>query len=96
MKLPSIPLYYAKDFSWKGKSGTTFASDLGCRCGTVPGGQIYDDACDYGFHLEGKGRTILFVLSNTLYDREHELSGWEYTSAEGEFGGEFKLTIFND
>jgi hypothetical protein len=103
MKL--IPqLYDIKDFTWTNPEqsglgcwvGVADASDLGCRCGTLPHHQIYDDACDEGFevvnHKTGKSCTF-YLVREMRPDGEGELQGWSYVSNDG---NQTIIRILND
>ena len=90
---PNLPIqaYPSKLFSWNKNHGSTFATDLAGIHG-LPDALIYDDALDRGFHIIGKASTELFIFSGKIYDREGDVSGWNYESVTGEF----KITVFND
>jgi len=92
-----------RDFTWMGRSGLTDASDLGYRAGELPCAQIFDDACDVGFWVQGTRTRMLFVLSKELRDGEGELTGWKFTSCDPKpvapalsVKGKFSITILND
>lgn len=90
------PILSATSFSWMKKHGTSEASTLGFRPGTIPGGQLYEGS-DYGFHVIGKAKTITFTLFDYLTSpgsgpHGYEVQGWKYGSS----CGNFQITIFND
>jgi hypothetical protein len=78
-------------FSWEGKHGVAEASDLCCHYPS-PFCQVYNDACDMGFAVQGKERIIVFAVNETKY-REGELTHWDLISIS-EPG--YAITLFND
>ena len=90
-------------FTWTGGTGVADLTDLSgyayslgrlCR-------QVWDDACDCGFVIESKltGKRLLFLYCEEETDREGEVTGWGFVSAEVKLGRivhDFKLKIVND
>jgi hypothetical protein len=70
-------------FRWDGKLGTVDASELG-----IPPGQGVPDL----IYVQGTVHEITFRYETCIYHKD-ERAGWKYVSA---YGGEFRLTIFND
>lgn len=91
--LETIPTLSAKDFTWTGSVGATFASDIGYRPGQIPGSRLYDDACDIGFRIAGRNENLIFVYAQDVKSLDGtEISGWVYHSLDYRFS----VTIYND
>jgi hypothetical protein len=63
--------------------------------GKVPGDRMYDDACDYGFYVQGDSKKIAFFLTGDLsrgHGEDKEVYGWEYISE----CRNFTIHILND
>ena len=75
-------------FSWDGNKGVIEVSTLGDK----PFCDVYNDACDFGFGIQGKDRMIVFAVEKEL-THDGELAGWELKSIS-EPG--FRVTVFND
>jgi hypothetical protein len=86
------PRTHWKHFTWtknlelQKTIGVAEASTLGFRAGKIPGGRIYDDACDFGFVVEGRVKDVIFTYSHYHND------AWKYVSTCGKFA----LHILND
>lgn len=65
-----------KKFHWNQnfKTGMADASELGFKPGEVPGGQLYDDACDVGITLCNVHKTHWSYHGDI--HRGDELQGW--------------------
>ena len=76
-------------FSWdKLGHGVVEVSTLGDE----PFCDVYSDACDSGFGIQGKDRMIVFRVEKEL-THDEEFAGWELQSIS-EPG--FRVTVFND
>lgn len=97
-KLRNVPVYPATLFSWLNGNASVEASDLaGAGHGFLSFlSQIYDDACDVGFYVRGRGKTLLFTLEKTVreYDDDpQEVSDivmWVFVNDK------IKISVFND
>jgi hypothetical protein len=86
---PELPTHDGQHaFSWHGSHGSACASDLGGRVAT----RVWKDACDVGFQVKGKTRTVLFVLTERNHDAEGDLRFELFTS----YCGKYTISIFND
>jgi len=86
-----IPTYDADRFGpWKDGKGSAFASDFGALRDPPPHKQVWSDACDVGFWVQGKHWRKLFTLAG---EERHngEFAGWRYTSPRGRF----TIVLFN-
>lgn len=72
----------------------------------LPGGRVYDDACDFGFIMVSHrtGRRVLMLLSGQD-ERDGEVQGWRYTAWSEDTGKvyrtlpeaeRFELLLVND
>jgi hypothetical protein len=94
MKLDSIT-YTVRQFTWSGPFGYSEASDLRVPPGKIPGDRMFDDACDYGFYVQGDVQKIAFFFSEDLRrgrGEDAEVCGWEYVSE----CRKFTIHILND
>lgn len=94
MKQPDleIPTYQAAAFSpWKDNKGSAFASDFGPLRAGPPHKQVWSDAADQGFWVQGRQWRKLFTLAG---EERHngEFAGYRYTSPQGRF----TIIIWND
>jgi hypothetical protein len=81
--------------------GSTFLSDI---CGALRDnrplfGQLWDDACDVGFLVEGARRQVYFFLSETLKDDDGDTQVWVFKPVMDKTVpnrlSDLKITIFN-
>jgi hypothetical protein len=75
-------------FSWRGKEGVAFESDLPEHYA----GRLYDDAADWGFLCRSTktGKILAFSRSSEITSPDAEHVGWAYETSDG-----LKITIFN-
>lgn len=75
-------------FSWKGREGVAFASDLPRGYAT----RVYDDACDFGFLCRSPKTGVVrtFAEVDMVLDRSGEAQGWIYETTDG-----IRITVFN-
>jgi len=81
MFLNTLAPVSTKHFSWDGKQGTAFASD-------IPGFRAQGQLV---LRSHTTGALVDFVLTNTSRDRENDVQLWSFRSANG-----VTLTVFND
>lgn len=94
MKQPDrdIPTYQAVQFRpWTGKHGVAFVSDLvgPLRESHEWYRQVWSDACDVGFWMQGNGlKPKLFTLLSS--DERSDTRSWTFRSQDG-----FEVVIYN-
>jgi hypothetical protein len=83
----------ASKFTWNLGCGTTFASDLGLKAGSVPYVQVYNDAADVGMTLVNpkRGTKRDFVLADVL-TIEGDIAAWKFKGVNINAD----VTIYND
>lgn len=76
-----IPTHSGRTFTWTGKRGVTEASTLG-RGYT---GRVWRDACDVGFHVQGRTGLKLFVYQGALAHTNDitDVYAYRYVSEDG-------------
>ncbi len=84
----TIPCHPGRHFTWDGKIGVTFASDLPEHYSS----RIWADAADVGFYVrsERTGEIRLFCRGQAIRNPEGEDVGEEYFSSDGIF-----VKVFN-
>lgn len=103
MKL-TIPVHPIAQFTHHAGTASLVAeaSDLGAtvRAGRESFmGRVYDDACDVGFEVQGRHRTVLFTLSRIDKDAEGDIRAWVFAPAlvqDRQIIGIRQVTVFND
>jgi len=75
-------------FTWTGKAGAAFASDLPEHYY----GRVWDDSPDFGFFCRSPktGVVVTFVEGDVILDREGSVAGRKYHAE-----GDLDITIFN-
>jgi hypothetical protein len=93
-QLATLTQFPIEQFSYNPQTHRFVAemSDLG-RTGTPIVSMVYDDACDVGFKMVGKTRSVVFTLVDQVFDKvENELLHLDFESIDGVY----TATIFND
>lgn len=88
MKL-NVLSFPSNKFVWMGSKGVGEVSELGNRHLQ----RLYDDACDLGFVVDGKYRSLTFVMTAVVQDGEGDITGWDYSAIEMPH---ITITIYND
>lgn len=86
---PANPMVLSSDlFSWRGKEGVAFESDLPEHYA----GRLYNDAADWGFMCRStrSGKILAFSRTNEITAPDGDHLGWVYESSDG-----IRITIFN-
>ena len=60
-------------------------------------GEVFDDSCDVGFMIESHrtGQRVAFALEKTHYDRDDDITYWEFKSVTPNHLG-YTAVIYND
>jgi hypothetical protein len=83
-----------RQFTWDAASSTpTGRATLSAEISSTNGlGRVYDDAADEGLTVLGSTREIVFVVTDTHYNTERELTHWDLRSVDGTFA----MILWND
>lgn len=85
-----------RQIHWEKNCGTAEISDFGKN---FHFDRVYDDALDMGVTVVGHREEVIFVVVDTHYDTERDLTFWSLKSINkktGRVDNRFELTIFND
>ena len=87
--LRGVPVHDGFKFHWRGRVGTTEASDLG----DLLHARLHSDSCDVGFYVRSHrtGAVKAFTLVAGPEDSDGEVMEWTYEASDGA-----RIVVFND